>query len=316
MKDNNPLIGILATALVVAISIILMMGIYIGKLSKEIQILSGEDVVDQGDGTPDEAKEISFTQFDTTFYKIDDCAVEKIECATIAEKIDYEFDIDADSSMDKLTVEIDKKGKKGVIFKVNGREFENGTDMKGAKFYLVDLNRFDNTIEVVIYDEGENGKSHYLIYSKSGSRMKLLEDIDGTELYLDEIGKVAALSYKAPKTNPVVFGKYYEFEENKLNEQTLSATRVKNVEFAAEGEYFTTDLNNLDDYYDFAGMSKKNKEIKNIDESSLEESEIIKLTADDKFEIKSFTDDYNIEVELKDGRKGYVISDYYLCNIE
>ncbi|MCR5186887.1 MAG: hypothetical protein K6D97_07235 [Clostridia bacterium] len=316
MKNINPLIGILTTALVVAISIIVMMGIYIGKLSKDIRILRGEETTEQESVAQEEAKEIPFTQFDTTFYKVEDCAVEKIECATIAEKIDYEFDIDADSSMDKLTVEIDKKGKKGVIFKINGREFENGTDMKGAKFFLVDLNRFDNTIEVVIYDEGENGKSHYLIYSKSGSRMKLLEDIDGKELYLDEIGKVTSLSYKAPKIDPEVFGKYYEFEEGKLNEQTLNAARVKNIEFTAEGEYFTTDINKLDDYYDMAGLSKTKKEIETIDEDSLEKSEITKLTAEDKFEIKSFTDDYNIEVELKDGRKGYVISDYYLCNIE
>ena len=316
MKNNNPLIGILATALMVAISVIIMMGIYIGKLSKEIRILSGEEVIKQDGEAQEEAKEVSFTQFDTSFYKIEDCSVEKIECATIAEKIDYEFDIDADSSMDKLTVEIDKKGKKGVIFKINGREFENGTDMKGAKFFLVDLNRFDNTIEVVIYDEGDNGKSHYLIYSKSGSRMKLLEDIDGKDLYLDEIGKVMALSYRAPKTDPVVFEKYYEFEEGKLNEQTLNATRVKNIEFSAEGEYFTTDLNNLDDYYDLAGLSKSKKQIESIDENLLVKSEITKLSAEDKFEIKSFTDDHNIEVELKDGRKGYVISNYYLRNIE
>ena len=348
MKKTNPLVGILATALVVTISIIIMMGIYIGKLNKDIKILKGEDVSAQSNPegqAEEEAKEIKFTQFDSSFYKIEDCAVEKVECATIADKIDYEFDIDADSSMDKITVEVDKKGKKAIIFKINGSEFDNGSDMKGAKFFLADLNKFDNTIEVVIYDEGENGKPHYLVYSKSGSRMKLLEDIDGSELYLDEIGKIAALSNKAPKTNPIVFSEYYEFEEGKLSTEALNATRVKNIEFTAENEYFTTDLNNLDDYYDLVGIKKSGKkkntntninnnnntteknnntnnstntnssteyeagDLTGVNEEFLEKAKIEKLTSEDKFEIKSFTEDLDIEVELKDGRKGYVLSD-------
>ena len=61
MKNNNPLIGILATALLVAISVIIMMGIYIGKLSKEIRILSGEEVIKQDGEAQEEAKEVSFT---------------------------------------------------------------------------------------------------------------------------------------------------------------------------------------------------------------------------------------------------------------
>ena len=290
MKKTNPLVGILATALVVSISIILMMGIYIGKLTKDIKILKGEEISEETIDVENEEKELNFVQFDTTFSKIEDCAVEKIDCATIAEKVDYEFDIDADSSMDKLTVEIDKKGKKAVIFKINGREFKNGSEMKGAKFFLADLNKFDNTIEVVIYDEGKDGESHYLVYSKSGSGMKLLEDISGSELYLDEIGKIASLSDKVPQTNPIIFSEYYEFEEGKLRTEKMNATRVKNIEFTAEGEYFTTDI------------------------EKIKKSNITTLTAEDTFEIKSFSKNLDIEIKLEDGREGYILSKKSLKN--
>lgn len=324
MSEKNPLVGILATALVVSLSINAMTGVYISKLSKDIKTLKSGGNTDSEQATNGPIqKDIKFAQFDTAFYKVEDCAIEQVECATIAEKIDYEFDIDADSSMDKFTVEIDKKGKKGVIFKVNGNEFNNGKEMRGAKFFLADLNKFDNTIEAIIYDEGEDNNPHYLIYSKSGSKMKLLKDVEGPELFLDEIGKVVAVPNDAPKISPMVFGEYYEFENGKLNTQKLIATRIRTVEFSAEGELFVDELpskkgktssnektninNNNTNKNTDNNTSNKNSNYSNDDYE--DESKIggVTLTAEDKFEIKSFTDDLEVEVDMKDGRHGYVI---------
>ncbi len=341
MSEKNPLVGILATALIVSLSINAMTGIYISKLSKDIKTLKSGGSVDGEEGASGPIqKDIKFAQFDTAFYKVEDCAIEQVECATIAEKVDYEFDIDADSSMDKLTVEIDKKGKKGVIFKINGSEFENGKDMKGAKFYLADLNKFDNTIEVVIYDEGEENNPHYMIYSKSGSRMKLLQDVEGPELFLDEIGKVVAVPNDAPKISPMVFGEYYEFENGKLKTQKLIATRIRTVEFSAEGELFVDELpgkkgkssnkgntntntnntngnaknntntnansnNNTNSNSNSNNSNGNNSSSHDFEDES--KSDGVTLTAEDKFEIKAFTDDLEVEVDMKDGRHGYVI---------
>lgn len=306
-KPINPLIGILSTALVVAICIIFMLATYMFKLSDEIKLLKGEkDISSTEDGTENSSKEMQFIQFDTTFGKIEDCAVEQIECATIADKVEYDFDVDADGTMDKLTVEIDKKGKKAVIFKVNGKEFENGQKMKGAKFFLVDLNKFDNTIEIVIFDEGEDGNPHYMIYSKSGSKVRLLEDIYGPELYLDGINKIAAVPNNAPKVSPIIFIEYYEFDSGKITSQNLSATRVKGTEFSASDEYFTE---NFDDIEELEKEIKKNSDISK--EELYSKYDFAKLSVDDKFEIKSFTDDMDIEIELKDGRKGYILADHF-----
>ena len=229
----------LFTLLIIAVLIICGLVMKVKKLSIQLQELTSkveEDSNQESDGI--ETNE--FLQFNVPLYKVEDVAIEKAVCASMALDIDFVFDLDSDGQLDKISVELSETNKK-IIFKLNGREFENGKEMNGAELYLVDLNKFDNSVEVVIFDQGNDNDPHYLVYGKSGSRMKLIEDIEGAPLYIDQSEQVVAHTNGLPNTNPLVFDKYYKFEDGTLEKYDLSPSRTNGKWFTSSGSIFASE---------------------------------------------------------------------------
>jgi len=306
--------------LIIAVLVICGLASKVKKLSIQVQELTSK--TEEDNIQDDEGIEVNdFLQFNVPLYKVEDVAIEKAVCASMALDIDFVFDLDADGQLDKISVELSETNKK-IIFKLNGREFENGKEMNGAELYLVDLNKFDNSVEVVIFDQGNDNDPHYLIYGKSGSRMKLIEDIEGSPLYIDQSEQVVAHTNGLPYTNPLVFDKYYKFEDGNLEKYDLSPSRTNGKWFTSGGSLFASEGTNK---YDAIVSSKntnttskknatksnntKNKNMQNeVNNTSIEEdAQMRKLSENEKFKIISFTDNLEIEIELENGEKGYII---------
>ena len=310
----------LLTLLIIAVLIICGLMMKVKKLSVQLQELTSKTEEDSGEESGGiETNE--FLQFNVPLYKVEDVAIEKAVCASMALDIDFVFDLDADGQLDKISVELSETNKK-IIFKLNGREFENGKEMNGAELYLVDLNKFDNSVEVVIFDQGNDNDPHYLVYGKSGSRMKLIEDIEGAPLYIDQSEQVVAHTNGLPYTNPLVFDKYYKFEDGTLEKYDLSPSRTNGKWFTSSGSIFASEgtdkYEKINSYKNTNSTSKKNtvksnntknKNTQNeVDNTDLEEdAQLRKLGENEKFKILSFTDNLEIEVELENGEKGYIV---------
>ena len=310
----------LLTLLIIAVLIICGLMMKVKKLSVQLQELTSKTEADSGEESGGiETNE--FLQFNVPLYKVEDVAIEKAVCASMALDIDFVFDLDADGQLDKISVELSETNKK-IIFKLNGREFENGKEMNGAELYLVDLNKFDNSVEVVIFDQGNDNDPHYLVYGKSGSRMKLIEDIEGAPLYIDQSEQVVAHTNGLPYTNPLVFDKYYKFEDGTLEKYDLSPSRTNGKWFTSSGSIFASEgtdkYEKINSYKNTNSTSKKNtvksnntknKNTQNeVDNTDLEEdAQLRKLGENEKFKILSFTDNLEIEVELENGEKGYIV---------
>ena len=99
--------------------------------------------------------------------------------------------------------------------------------------------------------------------------------------------------------NPQIFKEYYVVADGNLETKQINIEKYKDVEFSCENLYFTTDLKNLEKYFQYDDLDHKGR---------LEKSNIQEMDKNITFNILEFTDSGEINVQLSNGTKGYIFS--------
>jgi len=250
---------------------------------------------------------INFIQFDTAFYPIGDLALEWRDSYKIKNYKDFEYDLDGDGEIDKITIRAKEEqlwnGELNTvhIYELNGNKFDNVGNF--GKIYIVDLNKNDNSIEVVTWDNGPSDDSVYNIYSKQGGKMECILKEWTESMYADQLGKILSSGHY----NPSIYKQYYNFALGNLETIDLDMNKISSVKFDATGMYFSATRENISNvcskYYEIGETSSYNDAF----EKALKECNVEKLGGG-TFKILEIEDEefYIVYVQLEDGRKGYI----------
>lgn len=227
--------------------------------------------------------------------KLENLAIEYRLSSKIRNYKDFNYDLDGDGNIDKITIRKDKNDEEGrnYKFELNGIEFAENSF--SPEIYIVDLNENDKNLEVIIFDIGASDDLEYSIYVKKNDGMELLEIINGQDLILDGNGNFKVKTILTSGITPDVYNKIYNFNNNSIT--------YKNDDFDMNLEYST---------YGFCFITKDlaNRErYQNGQVSTLEAAEIYELSPNASFKIKSFIDDISAVIE-------YNGSEYYLLSYQ
>ena len=329
MENKNS--SLLAVFLVIAIVLIVVMGalLYIQKKESDRQISELENNVSglqekinnlQGkidrisdtmnDKKPTNLNENNLIQFNTKFYELNEVAKEYRDYKNIKNFKDFNYDLDGDGQLDKITISHktktdDRIGERDYYeITLNGETFSEGSEMDSI--YIVDLNENDKNIEVVIFGEGPSDDPHYIIYSKKGNKMVEIDRIGGYPLKTDKKGTVVIKDNCNGVTVPEIYFGYEIIENGNVNIKTIDIETIKDIELKTSHFYFSKDYKEVMEIFD--ELEKNNHDI----EKTLRKLDIEKLNEDITFKVKEiyiqdeYSYDYKILVELSDGREGYI----------
>lgn len=250
-------------------------------------------------------------QFDTKFYLIDEISKQKWN-PSMGTSILYS-DLDSDGIDDEISINVEKAdgpySSDTYKYSLNGVEFES---YYGTELYIVDLNKDDNNVEIVIYDPGPSDDPTYSIYSKVNGKMILQKYIQGALLKNDEKGNILSDFWYDNITNPSIYFKYYYIKNNKFEEKTVDIQKIKDVEFKIRSElipsegyktyYFTQNFNDVINKYQTLEDGKILRPITINDEFTVLDVEIVEYKWNE-----DYTEEiYKIEIKLNNNEIGYL----------
>lgn len=225
--------------------------------------------------------------------KLENLAIEYRLSSKVRNYKDFNYDLDSDGKIDKITIRKDKNDEEGrnYKFELNGIEFAE--NCFSPEIYIVDLNENDKSIEVIIFDQGPSDDLEYSIYVKNGNTMKLIETIGGQDLILDGNGNFKVKSILTAGITPDVYDIVYNFNANKITS--------KNNDFDKEA------------YYSTYGLFYITKTLDNIEKfqhgevDTLEDAGIKEISTDISFKIKYFIDATKAVIDYN-GTEYYLLS--------
>lgn len=259
-------------------------------------------------------------QLNGQFYNIKTIMKEFRNNQNIKNYKDFEFDLDNDGIIDKVTLR--------HIVNEDEERYSNDRDYyrleyDGELIYehwyglgsvgIVDLDSSDNFLEIWVYDDGPSDDPCYIFYRKVGNEMIEMGSFDvDIDFCVDGKGTMLAADRCMPWVEPTVFDSYYTIENNKFKKHDLDFSYNKNSEYYTSKElFFTTDLENIEK------MQQDNSTIEDLIKKG-EKYNIKKLDENTKFKVIEFVerkneyDPQNLKIELIDGTKGYLIHPYGL----
>ena len=234
-------------------------------------------------------------QFDTEFYNLKDIAKEYRSFKDVKNHIDFNYDLDGDSVVDKITFSCHNYDCNVKLNGVNAIEWIEYEPI----IYLVDLNINDNTMEVVIYTLGPSGYNVFSIYSKVGNKLEKIYEKVGDALNCDKFGLVVVEDSYKLNFNPTIYFDYVYIENGLAANKTIDVERIKNVDISNSTWYFSKDYKNKEKISNVIGL----------DPDRVSEINIEQLTDNLTFRISKveFIDnEYVLHVKLSDERVGYV----------
>ena len=237
-------------------------------------------------------------QFDTEFYNLEDVALEWRDSEKVKNYKDFNYDLDGDGVVDKVTMKWDKEENGELILSLNGVEFDR--NFHYPYVYIVDLNENDKSVEVVTWDLGPSDDPNYNVYSKINGKMEVYNITLGWELKLDKNGKVVVENPHNAAINPKIYFDYIFTKDGKIENKGLETTdELKKIElkFNGNGTGFSTDIDNFDKFWEYEYLGDEPRE------TLLDDFNIEFMTEDKSFKILDLSSKY---VELSDGRKGYI----------
>ena len=265
----------------------------------------------------DNSKTVS--QMPGVFYEIKDLTKESRSNEDIKNYKDFEFDLDGDGIIDKITLKhiVNKNEpeysseRSYYILSYNGKTIYEHWEGRGT-VGIVDLDATDKYLEIWVYDGGPSDDPYYHFYRKVGNEIIKMGNFSVDIAFLcDGNGTVLSADREAPFVNPTVFENYYTIENNKFKENNLDFSYNKDVEYTSNRGLFTKDLNNLKKFINATtGVS-----ISNI-ENEIEKYDIHKLDKNTTFKIKEFVKKESedavrdLKIVLSDGTEGYLIHPY------
>lgn len=229
------------------------------------------------------------------YITLEDAAIEYRLSVNILNYKDFNYDLDGDGKIDKITIRKDKsdKSENNYLFELNGEVFTENNYF--PEIYVVDLDKTDGKLEIVIFDVGPSDDLEYSIYAKNSDGMKLVETIYGNDLVLNGNGNFKIKTILTAQIGPDIYDKTYNFSNNKITSKYNNID--KSVEYSACGMiYITKNLDNRYKWYDG-------------EVDSLEDAEIYEFKEGEKFKVKSFISDTVAVIE-------YNGSEYYLLSYQ
>ena len=254
-------------------------------------------------------KPFNYTQFKTTFYNLKDVAKEYREVNKIKNYKDFVFDLDGDGKKDTIRLKNYGKDEDGdIAYKLiyNGNEFYDIETSWCNTVYIVDLNKNDKTLELIVRTAGPGDCYNFEIFSKVGSKIKNIKRINSAylndiELKVDQKGKMIIDEPYLQHVSPKVFRDYYKLVDGKVKTKKLDVNKIKNIKFSTKSDMlFTTNMNNLEKYFD-------NDEEEFDHKKALKRAGIIEGKFK-SFNILEFKETGEFKVKLKNGIKGYLFT--------
>lgn len=197
-------------------------------------------------------------------------------------------------------------------FYVNEKEFYTTDPYSLSSLYIVDLDKNDKRLEIVVKTVGANDYTIYNIYSKNGNKMnKLITIDDGWNMKINQKGKFVINNSLLECIKPEIYETYFELNNNKIDKKTANIEKIKNKTFKCEGGLcFTQDKDSLKKYTS-SSYTDSNEDYN----KTLEKYGIYYYQEGFKFEFINFEKENwvnnGLYVKLKDGRKGYLFSFAY-----
>ena len=262
----------------------------------------------------------------TKFYNLEDVAIEhiKLEGESIwCEKLDdllneikedkivYNIDLDKDGIEDEISIEkeyIEDEGLYGFdgtfTIKCNGKELDDCNPMLEDEIYIVDLNKKDKKIEIVIENNQANGSYgvvdyyFYDIYQKDGEKTrKLVEDSYNNcgsydKIKINKKGKILTRDKIETEIYPYVATNYFELtEKGKIKKVKANISGISKINFKTKSNrlYFVNNIKNV-------GKNKKANKL-NIGTK-------IKILKNVYYDKNSYNN--VMKVKLKNGKIGFI----------
>ena len=96
-------------------------------------------------------------------------------------------------------------------FYINGKEFYTTDPYSLSSIYIVDFDKNDKRLEVVIKTVGANDYTIHKIYSKIGNKMNNIKTInEGWHIKLNKNGKFVIINSLLDCIKPEIYDKYYD----------------------------------------------------------------------------------------------------------
>ena len=240
---------------------------------------------------------------------IKDVALEWRNISKIKNYKEFIYDLDGDNVKDTIKVKISSEEIYNQIdyrytVELNGKAFiEEYPVTVFSEIYIVDLNKNDNKIEVVIQEDAGSDDPVYSVYSKNGDSMNKIIGKDGFNIKTNQTGIIAAKTKISDLIEPDFYENVFEVKNGIATKKEINLDDYKNTIFRSEDLYFTQDMNNI---------SKYSNNHENNEDYTLENAGI--YTGEFRFTILRFEEGNHFYVRLEDGREGYVFPlDGYLA---
>jgi len=342
MEDKkNVKIRLLTGLLIIALIVIVILSIYIYTLLKRNnsveemnsilennnfveetnKISDNNDILTQVENDDLKAKGTTLSQLPGDFYDIEAIIKEKKQKDDIKNYKDFEFDLDADGKIDKVTLrhivneneEIDSSESDYYTLEYNGENIYSHWGGMGS-VGIVDLDDKDNLLEIWVYDDGPSDDPCYYFFRKVGNKIIKMGGFGvGGSFFVDGKGKVVAAGGSMPWIEPSVYDCYYTIENNIFKKNELDFSYNKDFEYTSDQGFFTTNLENLKKFENERTVGDGNPDLLI---ATGKKYNINKLEANTKFKIIEFVEKANeydvtdLKIVLADGTIGYLIHPY------
>ena len=255
-------------------------------------------------------KPYTYTQFKTTFYDLKDVAKEYREVDKIKNYKDFVFDLDGDGKKDTIRLKNYGKDEDGdIAYKLiyNGNEFYDIETSWGNTVYIVDLNKNDKTLELIVRTVGPGDCYNFEIFSKVGSKIKKIKRINSAylediELKVDQKGKIIIDDPYLQYVSPKVFRDYYKLVNGKVKTKKLDANKIKNIKFSTKSDMLFTKNMKVVEHF-----SEYQREEDDGFKDAYKRAGIIEGKFK-SFSILEFKETGEFKVKLKNGTKGYLFT--------
>ena len=273
------------------------------------------------DTTKDTVDTITLSQLPGEFFEIEAITKEERQKENVKNYKDFEFDLDADGKIDKVTLrhivneneDIYSSERDYYILEYNGEIiYRYGMSLGSAG--IVDLDNTDNFLEIWVYDDGPSDDPCYIFFRKVGNKIIEMGNFGVERSFLvDGKGKVVSAGRNMPWIEPSVYDCYYTIENNTFKKNKLDFSYNKDFEYTSDEGFFTTNLENVNKF-----QNEKSDVNGDIDShiATGKKYNINKLDANTKFKIIEFVEKANefdstdLKVVLNDGTVGYLIHPY------
>ena len=209
-------------------------------------------------------------------------------------------DLDKDNINDIVrvkTINNTTNNETNYIVELNGTEVIDETRATLlSKIYIVDLNKNDNKIEIVLEEDSGSDDPVYSVYVKNKNTLNKIIFEDGFNLKTNENGIIVAENKITANITPIFYENVFEVKNGIVTKKETNIEDYKNTTFSSEYLYFTQDMKNISKYF----------ENENTANYTLENAGI--YTGKFNFKILKIKETMCYYVRLDDGREGYLFS--------